>query len=98
MKLGEIGDNRAETWRYDPSKIINTVSPWWCTYAWIMMCQQLNNCGQGGVIDQLETGMCIPDLGWGSKVWETEEEHSSPMERVSCICMRRLWWVPNGLP
>ena len=27
MKLGEIGDNRAETWRYDPSKIINTVSP-----------------------------------------------------------------------
>ena len=27
MKLGEIGDNRAETWRYDPSKIINTVKP-----------------------------------------------------------------------
>ena len=28
-------------------------------------------------------------LGRGSKVWETEEEHSSPMERVSCICMLR---------
>ena len=54
MKLGEIGDNCAETWRYDPSKIINTVSPS-CTYAWIMMCQQLNNCGHGmarGAIDQ----------------------------------------------